>query len=354
MNDLPVPPPVAPMLARLARDLPEDGFLYEPKWDGFRCLVFRSRDQVDLRSRHDSPFARYFPELVEGFRALHADRIVLDGEIILVRATGFDFEALMTRLHPAASRVERLRQEIPASFICFDLLALGDRDVRSTPFEERRALLQHELRDARPPIFLTPLTDDRDTARLWFERFQGAGVDGVVAKHRGLRYEPGKRVMVKVKHERTADCVVAGLRLFADRPVLSSLLLGLYDAAGDLRHVGVVTQFPAPARAQILQELTPLAVRLEDHPWRQGFLIGRSPVGRLKGSAGRWTPEMEHDWVPLRPDRVCEVGFDQLDLDRFRHPARFRRWRPDRDPRSCTLDQLTVSAPQLEEILALA
>ena len=354
VNDLPVRPPVAPMLARLTRELPEDGYLYEPKWDGFRCLVFRSGEQVDLRSRHDSPFARYFPELVQGFEALRAERIVLDGEIILVRPTGFDFEALMTRLHPASSRVERLRQEMPASFICFDLLALDDRDLRSAPFEDRRRLLEDQLRDARAPIFLTPMTRDRDTARLWFERFRGAGVDGVVAKHRSLRYEPGKRAMVKVKHERTADCVVAGLRLFADRPVLSSLLLGLYDEAGALRHVGVVTQFPAPARAEIVDELAPLVVRLEEHPWRDGFLIGRSPVGRLKGSAGRWTPEMEHDWVPLQPERVCEVGFDQLDVDRFRHPARFRRWRPDLDPRSCKLDQLVVSAPELTEILTLA
>ena len=342
------------MLARLTRTLPRDGFLYEPKWDGFRCLAFRWGDEVDLRSRHDSPFARYFPELVEGFRSLPADRIVLDGEIILVGPKGFDFEALMTRLHPAASRVERLRRERPASFVAFDLLALGDRDLRGTPFGERRRLLADQLRDADPPLFLTPLTDDADVAANWFERFRGAGVDGIVAKHRDLPYEPGRRVMVKVKHERTADCVVAGLRLFTDRPVLSSLLLALHDEAGDLRHVGVVTSFPVADRARILDELTPLVIPLAEHPWRDGFLIGRSPVGRLKGSAGRWTPEMEHDWVPLRPERVCEVGFDQLDVDRFRHPARFRRWCPDREPRSCTLDQLRVAPPELAEILALA
>ena len=342
------------MLARLTRTLPRDGFLYEPKWDGFRCLAFRCGDEVDLRSRHDSPFARYFPELVEGFRSLPADRIVLDGEIILVGPKGFDFEALMTRLHPAASRVERLRRERPASFVAFDLLALGDRDLRGTPFGERRRLLADQLRDADPPLFLTPVTDDADVAANWFERFRGAGVDGIVAKHRDLPYEPGRRVMVKVKHERRADCVVAGLRLFTDRPVLSSLLLALHDEAGDLRHVGVVTSFPVAERARILDELMPLVIPLAEHPWRDGFLIGRSPIGRLKGSAGRWTPEMEHDWVPLRPERVCEVGFDQLDVDRFRHPARFRRWRPDREPRSCTLDQLRVAPPELAEILALA
>ena len=349
-----VRPPIVPMLARLTRELPMDGFLYEPKWDGFRCLAFRSGEDVDLRSRHGSPFSRYFPELVEAIRALHARDVVLDGEIILATPAGFDFEALMTRLHPAASRVERLRRETPASFIAFDLLATRGRNLCAEPFELRRRLLEDELRDAAPPLFLTPITDDPDVARDWFERFQGAGVDGVVAKHRSITYQPGKRAMVKVKHERTADCVVAGLRLYLDRPVLSSILLALYDDGGSLHHVGVVTQFPRPARAQILEELRPVAVPLEEHPWRNGFLIGRSPMGRLKGSAARWTPEMEHDWVPLRPERVCEVGFDQVDVDRFRHPARFRRWRPDREARSCTLDQLQVSPPQLAEILARA
>jgi ATP-dependent DNA ligase len=352
---LPIEPPVAPMLARLTRELPEGDFVYEPKWDGFRCLAFRDADRVDLRSRHDRPLARYFPELVEGLRALSYDRFVVDGEIVLAgRAGDSDFGTLMSRLHPAASRVERLRLEAPASYVAFDLLAAGTEDLTHRPFEERRARLEEMLTGAPAPIFLTPATSDRGTAVDWFERFRGAGVDGIVAKDRALRYEPGRRSMVKVKHERTADCIVAGIRLFADRPVLSSLILALYDDDDALRHVGVVTQLPAGDRVTFLDELAPLVIPLDDHPWRNGFLISRSPLGRLKGSAARWTPDMDHDWVPLRPIRVCEVGFDQVDVDRFRHPARFRRWRPDRDPRSCRIEQIEVDAPQLTQILAMA
>ena len=342
------------MLARLTRDLPRGDYLYEPKWDGFRCLAFRAGDEVDLRSRHDSPFARYFPEIVEGIRLLSAETIVLDGEIILVRPTGSDFEALMSRLHPAASRVERLSAETPASFVAFDLLAVGERDVRGDPFVERRRRLEDALATASPPIHLTPATDNAAVAEDWFRRFQGAGVDGIVAKPRDGRYEPGKRTMLKVKRERTAECVVAGVRLFVDRPVLSSLVLALYDGAGALHHVGVVTSFPVAQRAPLLAELAPLAIPLEEHPWRAGFTITRSPLGRLKGAAGRWMPGMGHDWIPLRPERVCEVAFDQVDGYRFRHPARFRRWRPDRDPRSCTVDQLDAPAPDLPAILATA
>jgi ATP-dependent DNA ligase len=352
---LPIEPPVVPMLARLTRELPEGDYLYEPKWDGFRCLAFRDGDRVDLRSRHDRPLARYFPELVEGLRALADDRFVVDGEIVLAgRGGDSDFGTLMGRLHPAASRVERLRLEAPASYVAFDLLATGTEDLTGGPFEERRARLEQMLSGAPAPIFLTPATSDRATAAEWFERFRGAGVDGIVAKDRGLRYEPGRRSMVKVKHERTADCVVAGIRLFADRPVLSSLILALYDDDDALRHVGVVTQLPAGDRVAFLDELAPLVIPLDDHPWRNGFLISRSPLGRLKGSAARWTPDMDHDWVPLRPIRVSEVGFDQVDVDRFRHPARFRRWRPDRDPRSCRIEQIEVDAPQLTKILAMA
>ncbi|MFL5679709.1 MAG: ATP-dependent DNA ligase [Chloroflexota bacterium] len=358
---LPVMPPIAPMLARLTRELPTDGFVYEPKWDGFRCLAFRDGGDVDLRSRHDRPLARYFPELVEALRTLPDEQIVLDGEIVLAAGTptsgkdaaaGFDFAALMSRLHPSASRVERLRHEMPAAYIAFDLLAIGRDDVTSSPFADRRRRLEQAFATARPPLFLTPATRDADIAAEWFRRFRGAGVDGVVAKPEGLHYEPGKRAMVKVKHERTADCVLAGVRLFPDRPAISSLLLALYNDEDQLQHVGVVTQLPGDDRDALLRELAPLAIPLEEHPWRNGFLIGRSPLGRLKGSASRWTPDMEHDWIPMRPERVLEVGFDQVDVDRFRHPARFRRWRLDRDPRSCRLEQIEVDPSELSGILA--
>jgi ATP-dependent DNA ligase len=280
---------------------------------------------------------------------------VLDGEIVLIgRAGAFDFATLMGRLHPAASRVERLRREAPASYIAFDLLAVGDEDLTNVPFGDRRRRLEAVLRGAASPIHVTPATADDAQAREWFDRFQGAGVDGVVAKARTLRYEPGKRSMVKIKRERTADCVLAGIRVFADRPLLSSLILGLYDDQDQLRHVGVVTQLPNSERAAMLELLAPLVSPLDEHPWRNGFVISRSPLGRLKGSAARWMPDMDHDWVPLRPELVCEVGFDQVDVDRFRHPARFRRWRPDRDPRSCRIEQIEVDASQLSKVLTMA
>ena len=342
------------MLARLVRELPRDGFLYEPKWDGFRALGFRDGPEVDIRSRHGRPLARYFPELVDALLALPAGAFVLDGEIVLVGPGGFDFPALMSRLHPTPSLVERLRRETPSSFIAFDLLAAGDEVLLSTPFEERRARLERLLAPARPPLFVTPVTADADVAAGWLERFRGAGVDGVVAKQRTLAYEPGKRAMLKVKTERTAECVVAGFRWAAERPVLGSLLLGLYGDAGVLRHVGVVTSFTEARRRELLDELRPLVTGIEGHPWERGFGLERSPLGRLLGAAGRWVPgEMPLEWVPLRPERVSEVAYDQLDAHRFRHPARFRRWRPDREPRSCRLDQLEVDAPDLGDVLAL-
>ena len=341
------------MLGRLARELPEDGFLFEPKWDGFRCLVFRDGEEVDLRSRHDRPLARYFPEIVAAVRALESERIVLDGELVVVNPAGFDFAALMARLHPAASRVERLRRETPAALVAFDIVALGDEDLRERPFAERRALLAGALARAAPPVHVTPITGDRDVAAGWLERFQGAGIDGVVAKHEALRYEPGVRAMLKVKQERTADCVVAGFRWLVEKPLPSSLLLGLYDEVGALQHVGVATSFTERQRWLLLEELAPLVSPLEGHPWERGFLAGGGPMGRLKGAAGRWTPDMERDWVPLAPVRVCEVAYDQLDGDRFRHPARFRRWRPDREPGSCTFAQLEATPAPLGELLAL-
>jgi ATP-dependent DNA ligase len=350
---LPVPPPIEPMLARLVRDVPTGDFIYEPKWDGFRCLAFKSGPDVDLRSRHDRPLARYFPELVAAFRALPAERVVLDGEIVLVAEAGFDFALLLSRLHPAASRVERLSREAPARYIAFDILAEGDVDLTNRPFVERRRRLEalFEVTSLGDALAITPATRDPDRAREWFARFQGAGIDGLVAKPLDLPYQPGRRAMTKVKHERTADVVVAGFRPLPDGSV-SSLLLGLYDEVDALRHVGVVTQLARADRVAFGNRLGALAIPIERHPWRSGFAIGASPLGRLKGSASRWTPEMVLDWVPLPPSLVCEVGFDQVDVDRFRHPARFRRWRPDREPLSCRLDQIVVEGRDLGEFLA--
>ncbi len=348
---LPVLPPLPPMLARLARELPADGFLYEPKWDGFRCLAFRDGGEVDLRSRHDRPLARYFPELVEALSTLARERIVLDGEIIVAGPNGFDFAALLARLHPAASRVARLAGETPATFVAFDLLALDAEDVRRRPFRERRAALEEALAGVRPPLALTPVTEDTGTAARWLQG-RHDGIDGVVAKDASGAYEPGIRALVKVKTERTADCVVAGFRLHEDRPLPSSLLLGLYDDEGALRHVGIAASFGERLRESLLADLGPLATSLEGHPWARGFLTAGSRMGRLKGAAARWVPEMGLDWVPVRPERVCEVSYDRVDRDRFRHPARFRRWRPDREPRSCTFEQLETAPLRLEDILA--
>jgi len=328
-----VTPPVAPMLARLARELPVDGYLYEPKWDGFRCLAFRDGHELDLRSRNQRPLARYFPEIVEALLDLEERRFVLDGELVV---EGLGFEALLARLHPAASRVERLRAETPASFVAFDVLAAGEDDLRERPFVERRARLEELLRDVPPPLVVTPLTEEPARAAKWLDRYEG-----VVAKHADLRYEAGSRAMVKVKRERTADCVVAGFRWLVDRPLPSSLLLGLYDDEERLRHVGLASGFSERLRHELLERLRPLRVPLAGHPWQHGFLLAGSPAGRLHGAAGRWAPEeMELDWTPVAPELVCEVAYGEVDGHRFRHPARFRRWRPDRDAASCRLEQL--------------
>jgi ATP-dependent DNA ligase len=349
---LPVEPPIAPMLARLSRELPVGRFTYEPKWDGFRCLAFVDGDEVDLRSRHDRPLARYFPEVAAALRAIDGEPFVLDGELILATPGTFDFAVLMSRLHPAASRVERLSRESPAAYVAFDLLGIGRRDLRAAPFLERRRLLEALVADGPAPVFTTPATRDLGVAQRWFDRFHGAGIDGIVAKPDDGLYEPGRRALIKVKHERTADCVLAGVRPVPGTSAVSSLLLGLYDDAGDLRHVGVVTQLATADRLRMLGELRDLIVPLAEHPWRNGFLIGASPLGRLPGSASRWTPAMQPDWIPLQPERVCEVGFDQVDVDRFRHPARFRRWRPDREAASCAIDQILVDAPDFGALLA--
>ena len=344
-------PELSPMLARLARALPGDGYLYEPKWDGFRCLAFRDSEEIDLRSRNNRPLARYFPELVEVLRRLPERDFVLDGEILAVAGGRFDFTSLLGRLHPAATRVERLRRETPALLVCFDLVALAGKDLRQRPFGARRRLLERVLARAEPPLFLTPLTDDPTTAQRWLRDLNGSGIDGVVAKHRDMPYEPGRRRMVKVKRERTADCVVAGFRWLADRALPSSLLLGLYDD-DTLLHVGVVSSFTADRRRALLDELRPHVTTLSSHPWERGFLLAGGPTGRLPGAASRWAPEeMEADWTPLVPRLVCEVAYDQLDGSRLRHPARFRRWRPDRDPRSCTLEQLELPPLDPGEVL---
>jgi ATP-dependent DNA ligase len=331
------------MLARLGRELPAAGaHAYEPKWDGFRCLAFRDRELVDLRSRNDRPLARYFPEVVAAVAALPEPRLVLDGEVLVIVDGRADFSALLGRLHPAASRVERLVREVPAAYVAFDLLALGDRDLRAAPFAERRALLETVLATAPEPMRVTPSTRDPDVAATWLQGLATGAADGVVVKPDDLAYEPGRRVMLKVKRQRTVDCVVAGFRLLAPTEV-SSLLLGLYADNGALHHVGVVTSLPKAQRAALFEQLRTLVVPLEGHPWERGFGLEGGALGRLKGTAGRWTPDMRRDWVPLRPDLVAEVSFDHLEGQRFRHPARLLRWRPDRDPRSCRLEQLAAT-----------
>ena len=351
-------PPISidldPMLARLSRELPAGDYLYEPKWDGFRCLAFREGDDIDLRSRNHRPLARYFPELVEALAALDAPRFVLDGEIVATRGGRLDFPSLLTRLHPAASRVERLRHEAPAAIVTFDLVACDDEDLRAAPFAQRRRTLEAVLAKSSAPLFLTPMTADPTRARHWLRRFDGHGLDGVVAKRSTLRYEPGRRQMVKVKRERTADCVVGGFRVFTNEPLPSSLLLGLYE--GDvLHHVGVASSFDAQLRRSLLAELLRHATTLDGHPWESGFLLGGSPLGRLRGAAARWSPdEMDQDWIPLVPTLVCEVAYGQVDDGRFRHPARFRRWRPDRDARSCRMEQLGSGVIDLREVVTSA
>jgi ATP-dependent DNA ligase len=331
------------MLAKLSRELPRSGFRYEPKWDGFRALVFRDGDDVDVRSRNDKKLARYFPEVVEAVRALPCRDAALDGEIIVVAEGGLDFGALMSRLHPAASRVDKLRRETPAAFVAFDLLALDGEDLRGRPLSERRARLEDLLRDHPTDLFATPQTGDANVAAEWLAVFTGRGVDGVVAKDPASTYVPGQRRMIKVKRERTADCVVAGIRLSsASPPTIGSLLLGLHDERGALVHLGVASQLTKERRAAFFAELAPLVTRLEGHPWERGFGLEASPLGRLSGSAGRWSPdEMERDWIPVRPLRVCEVAYDVVDGRRLRFPARFVRWRDDRDASSCTFEQLS-------------
>jgi ATP-dependent DNA ligase len=343
----PIPPPVEPMLAKASDALPSgDGWLFEPKWDGFRTLVFRDGASLYLQSRELRPLNRYFPELEAPLRAVLPERCVVDGEIVIAGAAGLDFEALLLRIHPAASRVAMLARESPASIVLFDLLALGDRDLRGAPLAERRALLERLLvpgGDGR--VLVTPATVERTVAADWFERFEGAGLDGVVAKRLEGGYEPGVRAMVKVKHARTADCVVAGFRWHKDGrdTMVGSLLLGLYDDAGKLQHVGVCAGFTAARRRELVAELAPLrAGAVEGHPWRDWaeWAEAGAPDRRLPGASSRWNRGKDLSWEPLRIERVCEVAYDHLQGDRFRHGTQFLRWRPDRSPRACTYDQL--------------
>ncbi len=342
---LPVPPPVSPMLAKLVRDLPDgEGFSFEPKWDGFRCIVFRDGDAIELGSRNERPLTRYFPELADPLRQNLPAQAVLDGEIVIAGPHGLDFDALTQRIHPAASRVARLARETPASFVAFDVLGVGDQDLRATPYADRRAALETLLGGCQPPIHLTPVTTDRAVAADWFERFEGAGLDGLVAKAADLRYREGDRAMLKIKHERTADCVVAGFRWHKDGGVVGSLLLGLMDREGTLHHVGVASGFSAARRREFVEELAPLREGAGDgHPW--GSWAAPDQGARMPGAQSRWNAGKDLSWEPLRIERVCEVAYDHLQGDRFRHATTFRRWRPDRDPASCTYDQLDSPVP---------
>lgn len=342
---LPVMPPVRPMLAKLIAAIPPDQ-LYEPKWDGFRTIVFRDGDEIELGSRNERPLTRYFPEVVSALADAVPPRVVLDGEIVVAdRERGaLDFEALQLRLHPAASRVRALAEQTPAELVVFDILALGDDDLTGRPLVERRAILEEVLADAHGPVYLTPMTRDAALAQDWFETYEGAGLDGIIAKRPDLTYQPDKRVMSKVKHVRTADCVVAGYRPHAKDPdAVGSLMLGLYRDDGTLASVGVVGALPMTVRRALVDELAPLVTDLDGHPWDWAAHVPdagpESPrKGRTYGS--RWNGGKDLSFVPLRPERVLEVRYDYLEGERFRHTAQLERWRPDRDPASCTYAQL--------------
>ncbi len=339
-------PPIEPMLAKLAEQLPAGDYLYEPKWDGFRAIVFRSKDDVYIQSRDSRPLDRYFPELHDSLLERLKKECVVDGEIVIATGGGLDFDALQLRLHPAASRVAKLASAMPASFVAFDVLAAGGKDVRSTPQAERRVILEQLLSGVAPPIHLTPLTRDVAVAARWLDEFEGAGLDGVIAKPDGAEYQPGKRAMFKIKHVRTADCVVAGFRWHkSGHDAVGSLLLGLYDSSGVLQHVGVTSAFPMAVRRQLVQELAPLREgSLEGHPWR-GWATAAGETSRMPGGQSRWSAGKDLSWEPLRIERVCEVKYDHLQGDRFRHGTIFQRWRPDRVAADCRYDQLEVTPP---------
>ena len=343
-----IAPPIAPMLARLADTLPPPpGFLYEPKWDGFRALVFRQGSDVYIQSRDLKPLDRYFPELHDALATTLPSGCVIDGEIVITTPDGLDFDALQMRLHPAASRVAKLAAATPSSFVAFDVLAVEGEDIRSQSQVERRRRLEQLLHHVQPPVYLTPMTRDVALAAEWLAQFEGAGLDGVMAKPEGGAYVPGKRTMFKVKHARTADCVVAGFRWHAHGPheLVGSLLLGLYDDDGRLQHIGVTSAFTTAVRRQLAHELEPLRRdALDQHPWREWAKLGAA-ASRMPGLQSRWSAGKDLSWEPLRVERVCEVKYDHLQGDRFRHATVFQRWRPDKPPSECRYDQLEVTTP---------
>ncbi|HEY1959538.1 MAG TPA: ATP-dependent DNA ligase [Polyangiaceae bacterium] len=347
---LPFQPPIEPMLAKLTSGIPEsENFIFEPKWDGFRAIVFRDGDDVQIQSRDLKPLQRYFPELAAPLRAQIPERCVLDGEIVIARDGALQFEALLQRIHPAESRIKMLASQWPASYVAFDMLALGEDDLRARPQKERRASLEAALGKATPPIYLTPATRDRALATDWFNRFEGAGLDGVVAKDENLVYSPGKRTMLKIKHERTCDCVLAGFRWYkgSKEEAIGSFLLGLYDDSGDLQHVGICSSFKTERRKELVAELAPLRENaLANHPWADWKEHDDAQAAQRKpGMKSRWNANKDLSWEPLRPERVCEVSFDHMQGRRFRHATHFKRWRPDKEPKDCTYAQLDVTPP---------
>jgi ATP-dependent DNA ligase len=353
MATFPIEPPVEPMLAKLADAIPDGPFLYEPKWDGFRAIVFRGADDLFIQSRDLRPLDRYFPELHDSLLERLPPGSVVDGEIVIVTKGGLDFDALQLRLHPAASRVAKLAAATPSSFVAFDLLAADDVDLRDRPMRDRRAALEKLLQASRPPLHVTPATRDRELAVEWLARFEGAGLDGVIAKPEDGVYEPGKRAMIKIKHARTADCVVAGFRWHkhGEKTLVGSLLLGLYDARGILQHVGVTSSFTMAKRKELAEELAPLRKNaMKDHPWRE-WADAAGESSRMPGGQSRWSAGKDLSWEPLRIERVCEVKYDHMQGDRFRHAAIFQRWRPDKAPSDCGYDQLEVTpAYELEKV----
>jgi ATP-dependent DNA ligase len=355
-SELAVKQPVEPMLAKLADELPVGNYLYEPKWDGFRAIVFRGANGVYIQSRDTRPLDRYFPELHDGLLERLPKNCVVDGEIVIATAGGLDFDALQLRLHPAASRVGKLAKETPSSFIAFDVLSIGKRNLMATPQAARRAALEELLDKVKQPVYVTPSTRDRAVALDWLTRFEGAGLDGVIAKLESGTYLPGKRAMIKVKHTRTADCVVAGFRWHkGGKDAVGSLLLGLYDDGGMLQHVGVASSFTMAMRRQLVKELAPLRKNaMANHPWREWSSAG-TESSRMPGAHSRWSAGKDLSWEPLRIERVCEVKYDHMQGDRFRHAAYFLRWRPDKRPPDCRYDQLEVTKPyELERIFASA
>ena len=356
MPEFPIPPPVEPMLSKVAAEVPDGGgFLFEPKWDGFRAIVFRGGDEAYIQSRDLRPLDRYFPELHDGLIAALPDGCVVDGEIVIATAKGLDFDLLQLRLHPAASRVAKLAKETPAAFVAFDLLAADGKDLRELPFEERRARLETLLQRVAAPVHLTPMTRDRALANEWLERFEGAGLDGVMAKPAAGAYEPGKRAMFKIKHARTADCVVAGFRWHKTGPgtLVGSLLLGLYDASGHLHHVGVTSAFSMAKRKELAALLEPLRKgAMADHPWRE-WASAEGESTRMPGGQSRWSAGKDLSWEPVRIELVCEVKYDHMQGPRFRHAAIFQRWRSDKRPADCRYDQLEVTTPyELSKVFA--